>query len=762
MGQTTYRFTFAQYDQSKMVSEQVFPLEEKNPVPELEVSLNRENTAEGSIRSTCTVRVQKKIPYPAGVGIRICVPAWKKENYVFAPAALYNGNRFTAVERSYAPAYTQAEREASGEETFITDVPRLDPNGGRAQLNSGDLATPCVGYFAPESKTGYLLFFEQRNSLGNLGLTLDEDLKAGEMAFTISAPCVREKKYEMCTTKANSDDRGARLKKGDCIVLNWEEFSFPCADVTEFLRTFFKLRIRPETKRTYPMDVPWSRAYRLIESKNNAHNWVENPRFYKLSEAGSGIYSEWQTGWVGGTMSTLPGMIVGDETTRSRSRETLDFVFDQLQSPSGFLYGIFCGGKLYGDDFSTVDNYNIVMSRKNADALYFLIRHLLWMEHEGQEIPEKWRTGSKKLADAFVSFYRKWGEISQLIDVEHFCPYVRGTSAASIAPAGLALSARFFKDDSYLECAEELAEQFYQRDLTHGYTNGGPGEILGCPDSESAFALLESFVVLHAEIGKEKWLHDAEDAAALCASWCVSYDYHYERNTQFARRGVATTGAVWANVQNKHAAPGICTLAGSSLFRLYRETGEMRYLELCKDISHNITQYVSTPENPMYASYVWGGPPAIQKWFNGVSASILYRLRGASAPIFNPIGRINERANLSDWEGSANVGEVPHGSCWCEVSAMLTWLEIPAAYIQPDTGFCFAMDHLECSVQRETADTLTVELRNPTAYDAEYRLFVENSTERTRPIEDMCLEDFRIVRIAAHASRKLDLPKRSK
>ena len=36
-----------------------------------------------------------------------------------------------------------------------------------------------------------------------------------------------------------------------------------------------------------------------------------------------------------------------------------------------------------------------------------------------------------------------------------------------------------------------------------------------------------------------------------------------------------------------------------------------------------------------------------------------------------PPGFINERVNMSDWEGSQNVGEVFCGSCWSEVSNML-------------------------------------------------------------------------------------------
>lgn len=760
MEKQQYLFSFARYRRSERTAESLFPLERELSLPELKADLRRQVEKSGGIRNVCTIRMLKNIPYRAGFGIQIRIPDWSREHYVFAPAALYNGNRFPSVERSYPPAYTARERADSSAEIFITDVPRLPEDGGRVQLNTGDLATPCIGYYDPKGKTGYLLFCGQGNSLGNLGLTFQEDLKKGEAVLTLSTPCVRQKKYAMCTTQARSDDRGALLRRGARVVLAWEEITFPCESRTAFLRAFFRLRIRPGVRRTHPDGVPWSAAYRVIEDKYNARNWVEQPGFYKSSEAASGHCRQWQTGWVGGTMNTLPGLIVGSEQTQERSRRTLDFVFRSLQAPSGFLYGIYCDGRPFGDDFDDPANADIVMSRKNADALYFIARHLLWLKSRRAQVPDLWLTGCKKLADAFVSFYQTWGELGQLIDIGANRPYVHGTSAAGLAPAGLVLCARLFGEDSYRTCAAGIAEQLYRTGVAQGYTTGGPGEILGCPDSESAFALLESFTVLYEETGEERWLRYAEDAAALSASWCVSYDYHYAPDTQFARRGVATTGAVWANVQNKHAAPGICTLSGASLFRLYRATGEVRYLELCRDIAHNITQYLSTRENPIYSSYVWGGPAHLQKRLNARAAALLYRRSGAQAALFNAPGRMNERVNLSDWEGTNNVGEVPHGSCWCEVSAMLTYLEIPAAYIQPDTGFCFALDHLICRVEARTERGMTVRLENPTAYDADYRLLVEDSAACASPLGDPCLWDFYTVHLPAHGAQTLTFERR--
>lgn len=150
-------------------------------------------------------------------------------------------------------------------------------------------------------------------------------------------------------------------------------------------------------------------------------------------------------------------------------------------------------------------------------------------------------------------------------------------------------------------------------------------------------------------------------------------------------------------------------MSGESLLHLYRAAGNTAYLELLKDIAHNITQFVSTPENPMCTSYVWHNKPAhrqkiLTREFSKAVLALSVRNRffrklllPAYSALYNPIGRINERVNLSDWGGTNNVGEVPAGSCWCEVSAMLTYLELPAVYINPTEIFALRLTILNAN-----------------------------------------------------------------
>ena len=210
-----------------------------------------------------------------------------------------------------------------------------------------------------------------------------------------------------------------------------------------------------------PQGVSWSYAFSLLEDKYNRRNWLSEGGFYKSSEAVSGICRQWQTGWVGGGMNILPQLLLGNSESVEKSKRTLDFIFGPIQHPSGFLYGIYCDSKLYGDRFDDVDDKSVTMSRKNADALYFISKELLCLKKMGEPVKESWKKGLLNLADAFVDFYDKNGDFAQLIDMDEFKPFAAKTASAAIAPAGLALCFKYFSDEKYLRCACETAQKYY-------------------------------------------------------------------------------------------------------------------------------------------------------------------------------------------------------------------------------------------------------------------------------------------------------------
>lgn len=403
-------------------------------------------------------------------------------------------------------------------------------------------------------------------------------------------------------------------------------------------------------------------------------------------------------------MVTHPLLFSGSELSRERALKNIGTILSKSQAPSGFFYGMGDGSNWFSDGFMKPHPSNMHLIRKSGDALYFLLKQFLALRQMQQSVFIKpgWETAIERLSDAFVSLWKQYGQLGQFVDIETGNLLVGGSTCGAIVPAGLVLAGRYFKNQAYLDIAEEIGADYLRQFRETGITTGGPGEILQAPDSESAFALLESMVLLFEETGNSNWLLGAEEVAYLCMTWCVSYDYQFPKDSLFNKLNIRTAGAVYANAQNKHAAPGICTLSGDSLLKLYRFTGKDKYANQLRLISHNLTQYVSRQDRPV----------------------------GMLKP-----GWVNERVNMSDWEGKEMVGQVHNMSCWPEVSCMLTWQEIPGLYVCPDLGKAFCFDNIKMKIDQNDSDLLVLELINPTRFTAEVRMLIESSQDISKTLD---------------------------
>lgn len=563
---------------------------------------------------------------------------FKKDNYVFIPACCYAGNQFQVLKYSYPPLF-KPENARIDMPITISDVPRLEPDGsGKIEVTTGDAATPCVGVFSPSEKRGILVFTVQQIQGENVGLAYEE----GEIRLTW--PAKREKVYRMCCMRDSEEewvDKPAEIPH--------KVLEFPCENLAEFYRVYFENRKLMGLDDQRAKVIPYEKQFEIQRDKFNAMNWNDNLGMYQVGTTDH-RFQVWQPGWVGGAMSGYPLMKLGGELEFERQIKTLSFLFS-TQCESGFFYSVVDkDGNPYGDglDMKGAENWHLI--RKSADAFYFLFKHFKWMQEKNIEIPKAFTEGARLAADGFVRLFQRYGQFGQIVDVHTGEICVGGSTCGAIIPAGLSEAYRFFGEPEYLRVAKESAEQYYQDSLSKGYTTGGPGDMLQCVDSESAFGLLESFVVLYDITHEEKWLEYAKENAHYCSSWVVSYNYLFPESSEFGRLGMKTVGSVFANLQNKHSAPGICTLSGDSLYKLWQWTGDALYLELVKDITLTIGQYLSTEERPIYD---WEMEPQ---------------------PM--PQGFMNERVNMSDWEGVDKVGGVFNGSCWPETSNLLALAEV--------------------------------------------------------------------------------------
>jgi hypothetical protein len=663
-----------------------------------------------------------------GVGLGFSLADWSLQNYVLLPAAVYAGNNFEVVKMKYPPLWRHREQYRLDMPITITDLPRLSETSHVIEQTTGDVAAPCFGFYSPLRRQGFLVQTMQQTRFGNSGLFVETNADSRQASFLVTTPAVRQYRQDNTCRPLPSEDRAAQWKAGDCITLTLRACFFAAPELQTLFDRFCELRkdLNPSRCRE---TLPFSAAFRIVEEKYNRDNWVEQHGYYRLAPtsdttfevADNPINFLWQLCWVGGGQATLPLLFQGDAIARQRAWRNLEMIFEKTQAPSGLFYGIGDGQKFYSDGFDRPWPHNLHMTRKSAEWLLFAIKHFDLLRKQGRPAPAEWERRIRRLADALVRIWEKFGQFGQFTDIETGDILVGGSASCAIAPAGLARAAIWFEEPKYLAVAQASARKYYELFACKGITNGGPSEILSAPDSESCYALLESFVTLLEAAGDNCWRKASADMVRQYSTWVVSYDYRFPPGSLFGQSGARTTGVVWANIQNKHGAPGICTFSGDALLRLWRATGDALALDLLRDTAHGLPQYLSHAGQPLGA-----------------------RMKP---------GWMCERVNLSDWEGAANVGGNLFGSCFPEVSLMLTDSEIPGLYVQPDSGFFCVFDHIKAERISHADGILKLRLTNPTKFDAEVKVLCEASARCRQPLDLNALYGAPVLQIAAGESQ---------
>lgn len=698
----------------------------------------------GGIEVRLRFRVDEGSVSAASCAIDFTCERWSTGHYVLMPAAVYNGNRYG---RAPTTGLKLRDPRWRGHDLItVSPVPRLHPEGepegpsepnrwgagfpggsSRIQLLTGDLATPLLAVHLGDLGKSLFLSTDQMTTLGQTGLVVSESPDRRSARLRVAAPGVREGKRHMGRP---SYDRGADLKAGDVVDLRVVVHVVPAKDLGAFFERFFALRRELAGRPRERQDVPFAAAWRLQEGKYNRENWVEKEGYYSVGmrEVPS---QDWQTGWVGGPNAAYALLVDGDARTAERALRVWDFIADQAVTPSGFVKGCYSKGTWQGDT-------SVCYLRYSADTLYFLAKTLLLLAKRPPHtvIKESWIRLARGLCDGFVAQFEREGRFVHYVDANDGSTVVGGSCAAALAPAALALCARYFNEPHYLDVAQGAAQVYVDQFLAKGITNGGPGDIFQCIDSESAAALLDSLATLWEETADARWLDAGVAMAHLASSWVMTYDFAFPPGSTFHRLDMLTTGTVWANIQNKHSAPGICTLSGDALLKLARGSGDQRLLDLLRDIAHAIPQFLSRADRP-----------------------ITDRRPGQRWPVM-PEGWMNERVNTSDWEvrndpaNEIGVGEIFGGSCWCEATMLLTAVEVPGIYLRTDTLACTVIDHVTVQIEAVTGDSLVLAVTNPTRFDARVRLLAESGEACARPLGPITVCDLPRLVIPAGRSER--------
>ncbi|WP_156101357.1 hypothetical protein [Flavobacterium gilvum] len=630
---------------------------------------------------------------------------WSSNNYVLVPASVYNGNRYRAIGNGYMPDYPKDMYYNPKVPLTISNDPRLNVDKGKAsliELQTTNASTPAMCFFSPKEKKGFIVLTNQQTRFGNNGLSIVENAKQDSCSFQISAPSMRKMATGFGDFHA-SGDRAPDWKAGDELSLQFRVYVFPANDIPDLLKKFIEVR-KSFTGSNEPRNqLPMSKQFE-VSTAIARNNWYENStvNFYR-----TGNSNDFRLGWVAGMMNTYPMLVLNEEKETNRVEKELDFVVNKLQGKSGFFYGgITGGGKIIPDKMSKDYPAIQAMVRVNSDVLLWFMKHFMLLKAQGKSsfIKPEWENAAKKLAQAFVVTWNKYGEFGQYIVPETGEIAVFNSTGGAIAPGGLALAAKYFNEPSFLNVAKASADYYYQRDVVkQGLTGGHCEDISQDADSESAFGFLESLMALYYTTNDVQWLKKAEVQAALCSTWTLSYDPIFPKNSAIAKLGCHMAGAVWASIQNKHAAPGICTASGDYLFKLYRATGNKLYADLINDIQHASAEATNMP--------------------NHITTN-------------NLIGSSMERIQPSDAEGRGSIGNfINTRNTWTETNGILMAMELPGIYLQTDTRKLQIFDHVEAKIVKSSAAGVVLAISNKTIYDASVTLFAETSKDASRVMD---------------------------
>ena len=89
----------------------------------------------------------------------------------------------------------------------------------------------------------------------------------------------------------------------------------------------------------------------------------------------------------------------------------LEWMFTQAQYPNGLFHPIHHDGLPFTDGFETPGTETWLMVRKQADALYFLVKTFMLLQGQDAKwrLPAHWETGTRRLADLFVRTFQRCG-----------------------------------------------------------------------------------------------------------------------------------------------------------------------------------------------------------------------------------------------------------------------------------------------------------------------------------------------------------------
>jgi hypothetical protein len=595
------------------------------------------------------------------------------DTYVLMPGIVYDGNRLARPDG---------------------EVPRLNSTD-RFQLDTPVLSLSTTATLLYEKATGNTLvtMTEVESGLGPSGFSYV--MRPGQHQLAVLAPLYREEHfhghvYEPCTPA------GANVAQGQSFKITVFHLPTHYSTLAEFFSAFHAIREPAAFVRT--PRLPMSKAAEMVERNFNVVDWCKGnyyinaspPDYDPVTKGCDSLPIDWHliVGWCAGSITGYALLKTGDEQSRERSCAMLDLIAEGGISPSGLFWSN------YGKGQWDKGNTKIAMHqhmRMPGDAAFFFQKAIALEKSRGREHPE-WVRAVVRNLDAFARLWRENRDFGHFVNRETLKIEETGSAAGALCIGALALGAGLPNGKEYLAVAQEAADAYFERYVETGWLAGGPLDIGITSDSESATAILESFVTLYEAAPNPKYLKYAQMAADILASWVVAYNAPFPPESDCGRVKIQTVGGVLANSRNHHIGPTMATTSGDAFFRLYRYTGKAVYLKLLQDVVSGLPQYL-----------------CIQPGQFGQMQ----------------VGMMSEQYNMSDELGTrGHVWQV--NASWGATGLLLSYGALPSIYVDRPRRTLAVFDQLEAKADFEDQN-LTI--GNMTPYDAAVTIAVETNQQ---------------------------------
>lgn len=678
------------------------------------------NTVEITLKAACTKGGLQNASFFAELNLS----NWEKSNHLLMPAVCYNGNRYESRPQQYMPFFYEFEDMTSDEKVLLSDVPRLSNGTGVSKIDerTGSFSSPIVAYYHPNTNNSVLFSCNIIENENDSGICFEEAKNKKHARLTLTNPVVREvHQYRMTNTHFPSQDSPTNYNEGDSIVLTFRLQFESCQSVAQLYQQVNDIeKWWAKDEDLPPMhNVSYSKAFAEIERKFNTSNFSKEHGYYAVGLR-ENAFQDWQLGWTGGLISTLPLFVAGGQESRQRVYQTFEWFFENAIAPSGLFWGIGENGNSFFGEFEKTKplGKDLLLVRKMADAIYYITKHFILFEKAGLEVKDEWKEKLQKAIGVIIEVWETNKQLGHYLHIHTKKIMVGGSTSGGLMSAALCIASEYFNKQKYLEAAFEMAEYFYKNYVSKGLAYGGVGDAMHNFDSESCYGLLESFAMLSEKTNDEIWIERTETAACLFNTWVATYSYSFPEKTLFGKLKMDTKGTVFANTQNKHLAPGICTYSGVALLRHYRKTRKLKWLCLLQNIVRAIPSYLSYPER---------------------------RIGNMQD------GWISERINSTDWWEP--IGEIFEGSTWSETSCMLSRVEVPGVYVVSDLGLAIAFD----LVKAELKGLHSLVLTNYQDYDIKVTVLIENSSAFSQPFQVSAFQEALHFELKANSVLKYEI-----